>query len=351
MEKYLIADFSLRDNSDAGLREFYADELNRPFAREPVLARMPDGSLVCTFLSGGWTEPNNKNVILHKKSRDGGKTWSDAKVLFRHSFQGLWATEIYTGFDRPMMIITMYNADYPAKAFQNFVSYTEDNGDTWSYPVSVDPMLQATSVRAGFKMSNGETLFPLYYQVSHSCFDWDKTRYYREGWWDGVHSECSAAVSTDGNDFTRYGKLKIGDESLWEPACAELEAGHIVMFIRVSRAGVLGRADSFDYGRTWSEPRLTDIPNEGSKIYAFSYGGKLGLITNFCADSRTHLELRISSDGGNTFEKTIPIDDPEAFFCYPHAVVDTENKRLYVVYENYKQHYLNVMSFEEAGLI
>lgn len=27
------------------------------YAREPVLARMGDGSLICTFLSGGHTEP------------------------------------------------------------------------------------------------------------------------------------------------------------------------------------------------------------------------------------------------------------------------------------------------------
>lgn len=30
------------------------------YAREPVLARMGDGSLICTFLSGGHTEPETR---------------------------------------------------------------------------------------------------------------------------------------------------------------------------------------------------------------------------------------------------------------------------------------------------
>ncbi len=43
--KYLIGDFSNTENSDAGARKFFLDPDNRPYAREPVLARMPDGKL------------------------------------------------------------------------------------------------------------------------------------------------------------------------------------------------------------------------------------------------------------------------------------------------------------------
>ena len=85
-------------------------------------------------------------------------------------------------------------------------------------------------------------------------------------------------------------------------------------------------------------------------MYACSMHGKLVLIANFHADSRTELALRISGDGGKTWEKSIPMDAPEAFFTYPHAIVDTANEQLFVVYENYKQHYLNVIRFSEAGL-
>ena len=49
------------------------------YAREPVLARMGDGSLICTFLSGGHTEPENQNITLVTRSYDDGLTWSDRR--------------------------------------------------------------------------------------------------------------------------------------------------------------------------------------------------------------------------------------------------------------------------------
>ena len=54
MERYKIAEFS-------------------PYAREPVLRRMKDGSLVCLFLTGGPKEPDNDNVVKITRSEDEGK--------------------------------------------------------------------------------------------------------------------------------------------------------------------------------------------------------------------------------------------------------------------------------------
>ena len=50
------------------------------YAREPVLARMGDGSLICTFLSGGHTEPEDQNITLAVRSYDDGVTWSSPQV-------------------------------------------------------------------------------------------------------------------------------------------------------------------------------------------------------------------------------------------------------------------------------
>ncbi len=350
MNTYLVADFSTPDTEDKGMAEFLKNPENDTFGREPVLAVMPDGSLVCTFLTGGKGEPHNRNVVLYKKSYDGGKSWTDARILFAHSFQGLWVTEIFTGFEKPMMVITMYNADYPAKALQNFVSYTNDCGESWSYPVSIDPMMQAVSVRAGIRMSNNEVLFPLYYQVSHKCFDWDIIQYYKPHWWDGVHSESSVAITSDeGKNYSRFGKIKLGEVSLWEPSCVEAEDGHILMFLR-SDKGYLGLCESFDFGRTWSDFTLTDMPHPGTKISTFKIGSKLGLATNFNSKERKNLALYISEDNGRHWNKAFDLDDPDAFFCYPHFAIDQNKRIVYIMYENFKQHYIKVVPFEELGL-
>ena len=67
------------------------------YAREPVLAVMPDGSLLCTLLSGGPLEPDNRNVTLAVRSFDAGRTWTEPEVLFYHRSRAAYTTEIFTG--------------------------------------------------------------------------------------------------------------------------------------------------------------------------------------------------------------------------------------------------------------
>ena len=49
------------------------------FAREPVLRRMADGSLISTALSGGPGEPHEDNFVLSVRSEDEGKRGASLK--------------------------------------------------------------------------------------------------------------------------------------------------------------------------------------------------------------------------------------------------------------------------------
>ena len=62
-----------------------------------------------------------------------------------------------------MMVVHTYNGDCPYKGLQTFVSYTYDNGASWSKPVMIAPYADGLCLRRGIKMSNGETLFPIYH--------------------------------------------------------------------------------------------------------------------------------------------------------------------------------------------
>ena len=131
MEKYTIINFAGRENEDSGLTEFYKNEDNKEWGREPVIAKMANGTLICVLIAGGPIEPHNQNVVLYKKSYDDGATWTPAKVLFSHSHRGLWGTEIFMELDRPMMVISMYDGSCPFKLLQTFISWSDDNGETW----------------------------------------------------------------------------------------------------------------------------------------------------------------------------------------------------------------------------
>lgn len=349
MEKYLIGDFSNTENSDAGARKFFLDPDNRPYAREPVLAKMPDGKLVCAFLSGGVTEPHNKNVVLYKKSYDNGKTWTDTQVLFKHSCRGLWATEIFTDCDTPFMVITMYDALCPFKAMQSFISYTHDSGETWEYPTAADPSMFNTSIRQGVRLSNGDIIFPTYFLMpTHNFYFNIEDRYNDKKWWSGIDSGVAVSILHDNsNTFNRYGQIAIKGRHLWEPSVVEAEDGHIIMFVRENNTGFLGRADSYDNGKTWGEYRVTDLPNPSSKITALNIKGKILLISNFNLKERKNLEIWQSTDNGKSFSKLMALDDEDKFFCYPHAIDDKENNCILIAYENYTQHYLAKIDYSE----
>ena len=64
--------------------------------REPVIAKMKNGTLICTMLGGGPTEPHNDNVVYFTKSYDDGETWTEPVVLFQHNKRGMFVTSIYT---------------------------------------------------------------------------------------------------------------------------------------------------------------------------------------------------------------------------------------------------------------
>ncbi len=333
MEKFLMTDFS------------------DSYAREPILALMPDKSLVCIMTTGGPTEPHNENYVVIVRSEDGGKSWTAPKTLFDNERRGVWVTEIFTGGEAPMMVVHTYNAEVPYKELQTFVSYTYDNGKTWTEPVSMNPHTSGLCIRKGFNLSNGDVFFPVYFTRIDSRFN-DYKDWREEGYWKGSYHSCAAIVSSDkGKLFTPYGCF---EKNLWEPNAVELEDGHILMFMRDSNTPYLNVAESFDYGRTWEHKGNIDTPNANSKIDITKVNGKVVMTSNVQAtsgfDERANLVIRISDDNCKTWREPICVTTPEDNIFYPHSAVDYDNKIFYLAYENAKQQYINVYTFEELGL-
>ena len=106
------------------------------YAREPVLRRLPDGSLMCLFLTGGPREPHNENVTMICRSYDGGDTWTEPEVLFSHHSRAVWCTEVFAECDPPFIAVHTYNAESWYRELQTFISYSFDGGMTWQEPAS-----------------------------------------------------------------------------------------------------------------------------------------------------------------------------------------------------------------------
>ena len=336
MEKYLIADYT-----------------SNGYAREPVLAFMPDGTMVCVSLTGGPTEPHNDNVVMITCSKDKGRTWTEPKVLFSHKQRGVWCTEIFTGGEFPMMIVHTYDGDCPYKELQTFVSYTYDNGKTWSVPESMPAHSNGMCIRKGIVMSNGEILFPVYFTGLEKGFG-DFGKFGNPDFWKGSHHKCAVLISSDrGKSYVPYGCFG-NSRHLWEPNCVELDDGHILMYMRDTENPKINAAESYDYGRTWRHNGNIEIPNADTKLSMEKINGKVVLVSNVCESleflGRKELQIQVSDDNCKTWRKVAEVAPPDEPWFYPHTLVDYANEILYVAYENGKRHYINKYPFEELRL-
>ncbi|MBO5007229.1 MAG: exo-alpha-sialidase [Clostridia bacterium] len=339
--------------------------------REPVIAKMKNGTLICAMLGGGPTEPHNENVVYFSKSYNDGETWTQPKILFSHTKRGVWATSIYTEYEYPVMFVHTYNAECPYKELQTWVSYSYDNGENWSKPIHIAPYANGMCIRQGIKMSNGETLFPVYHTEVYDGFG-SFPEFGSPEFWIGTRHVCGVIISSDGGkNYTPYGNFGIKatqiqkrqanidgfaavSVNLWEPNCVEAEDGHLIMYMRDSNVAKINCAESFDYGRTWNHIGNIDIPNADSKIALAKADGKLVMIHNenptFEFHNRIRLCIRNSEDNGKSWSVPVFVSEENDNIFYPDVIADDENRVLYVAYENARQHYLNRYTYDELGL-
>ena len=124
------------------------------------------------------------------------------------------------------------------------------------------------------------------------------------------------------------------------------------MYIRNNNAPYLGISHSYDYGKTWTEFKQTDIPNPNTKVTLVKANNLILLINNFNNvmgfKNRNHLQIWVSHDGEN-FYKKIKIEEDNEIFFYPHAFFDEETQLIYIAYENSKQFWLKKIPFEDIS--
>lgn len=322
--------------------------------REPVLQRMPDGSLVCLVYSGGPTEPHDDNVVLIVRSTDNGTTWSPPEVLHRHSTRGVWATEIFTGASQPLAFVHTFDAASHYLELNTFLTATADSGRTWSEPVSLPSAVHSVVVRQGLTLRDGAWLFPIYWQEVRSDWDWKRNGKAFVGHGSWRFASGIMVTRDEGKTWSAHGRLAT-ELNLWEPNVVETAPGRLVMLMRAEGAAFKYRADSGDGGLTWSAPYATDIPDANSKITLLRHGEAVLMLHNPSAQpgwlNRNSLELWVSHDGCQTWPRKMVLATSligNQVICYPHGFVDAQRGLLCVGLDAVHTHYYMVMPLSEA---
>jgi predicted neuraminidase len=183
---------------------------------------------------------------------------------------------------------------------------SEDRGETWSEPCELvrgDRQGRGPVKDKPILLSNGDWLAGASVETADR---WDV--FVDRSCDRGLTWEATAFLKMDRETFTGKGAIQ---PTLWES-----KPGYVHMLVRTT-AGFVGRADSQDYGRTWTDLEPTDLPNNNSGIDAAKlYDGTIALVCNPTSERvRTPLSILLSSDNGIAWPRRLDIESGEARFA------------------------------------
>jgi len=330
--------------------------------REPLLRRLPDGSLCCVFFSGGRGDGDRRNLVAAIRSDDDGQTWSKPEVLREPPDRGAWAPSMLTY--RGKAYLFWFTKTTGFRDLVNYLAATGNDGRTfredrrilagWNAHGGID-------VRHAAQFRNGRVLLPIAWQEPLDATDsWTPSKQSvdlrnvggevarQRIYYVGV-MEPNASFT----EFTRHGRISKKTPNgptpsvpLFENAIADLGDDRLAMLIRADTTNRLWRSDSNDGGRTWSEPRATNIPNPGSKPRVLNLpDGRIVLFHNpsekdFADKSvhhhafRTPLEMWISADRMQSWPVKKTVIAAPKVAMYPDAFYDADEEAVYLCFED-----------------
>jgi len=191
---------------------------------------------------------------------------------------------------------------------------SEDNGHTWG-PVEDYFATPSSFCRHPMLiMSNGEWLLPMYYSLP----------VYR-------HSADYTVMQISADQGRTWQEVRVPQsQGRVQASVLELEPGQLVAFMRSRAADWIYASHSADYGRTWSIPEPTALPNNNASTQAvrLANGNLVMIFNNFRAtyDSaagypdavawprrRYPVTVALSEDGGKTWPYMRNVDHGDDF--------------------------------------
>lgn len=252
------------------------------------IAQMPDGDLLCWWLSGSDNEPSTDNNVLASRSIDKGKSWNVPYVLVE---AGKHAGSLTAMHATPNGKVIAFGAEWPSELHYTVWHYfrmeSTDNGLMWSprEPVHIRESDNLMFQRP-IQLRNDEYLLPTSFfekrpvplpgsviataraktEAEALALPPDPVEVAKSNKFLTHLHGCSALTTADPElrGLVEHDGIRNRPLGILESTAVQLKDGRIVMLMRAEYGGFLWRAESRDNGRTWTDAWQTDIPNPTS---------------------------------------------------------------------------------------
>ena len=320
--------FERQVQAEGGSVDFLFQE-QRPFesCHASTLVEGPKGDLLCAWF-GGSAERQDDVAIWTARFSQG--SWSRPARIAKVNNTPHWNPVLFR--DPRSVVCLFFKVGPTEKAWQTYWVYSMD-GAKWSRPVELVDGDRGGRGPVRCKpiiLSNGTWLAGASTEFSdwRPFADWSEDgglQWQRTADW--AFDEAFTALARKGSDTTNpfIESDMIEGHGAIQPTIWESEPGHVHALMRTS-VGRIARADSTDYGKTWSTVYLTDLPNNNSGIDVLKLDdGQLLLVYNPVGVSwgpRTPLTLAVSADDGATWRELATLENRPGEYSYP-AIVRT----------------------------
>lgn len=287
----------------------FGEERSFPQCHASTIAESKNGLVAAWF--GGTAEKDDDVGVWLSREVDG--KWTAPVELAKVDETPHWNPVLFQPADGPLFLFFKIGKEIPY--WQTYWMSSTDGGETWSKPeelVAGDKGGRGPVKNKPIELSDGTWLAG----ASTELNSW----------------EAFSDISTDGGKtWQRSGnwpldKEKIKGKGAIQPTVWESKPGNLHALVRTA-GGVIGRSDSTDGGKTWSEIADTGLPNPNSGIDLVKHGDVLLMVWNPRGKNwgaRTPLTLSVSKDNGKTWEGIAHLETEPGEYSYP-AIVETKD--------------------------
>lgn len=274
-----------------------------------TVARLDNGEFVVAWFGG--TEEKNDDVGIWMSTGKPGN-WTQPVELEKLRDDPHWNPVLFNAPDGSVILYFKVGKEIPT--WETWYTVSTDNAKTWSDAkelVPGDRGGRGPVKNKSIVLSNGDWLAP----ASHE-----------EGpWLAFVDRSTDNGKTWLAEDYVPMDMPEEEGKGAIQPTLWESDPGKVHMLLRTA-SGYIGRSDSDDNGKTWSEMYDTGLPNPNSGIDLVKLpGGELVLAYNPDDKNwgdRAPLTLAVSEDNGKTWPYKLDIETgvPDDEFSYPSII-------------------------------